>query len=260
MTTSPLGSAVRADDVEGVAIAIAADESPSLPDVRAQLDALALVLGPRVRERAPARRLAPLLAGVYSGLGFHTPEHYDDPRLHRIDRVLARREGSPVALAVVLVALGERLGVPLSGVAFPGHFMVRAELDAPVFVDPSNGAFPFPAASLVELAADELRVERREAERFLEPVGARTFAVRMLQNLARAHEAQGDLGRAMLVFDRLYEITGAPSARCDRGLRAAALGAPHGALDDLTAYLAVARDRSVSRTAARLAPTPFDLN
>ena len=84
--------------------------------------------------------------------------------------------------------------------------------------------------------------------------------MRLLQNLASAHEAQGDLGRAMLVFDRLYEITGSPSARCDRGLRAAALGAPHGALDDLTAYLAERPDRAVSRTAARLAPTALDLN
>ena len=86
------------------------------------------------------------------------------------------------------------------------------------------------------------------------------MAVRLLSNLASAHEAQGDLGRAMLVFDRLYEITGAPSARCDRGLRAARLGAVHGALDDLTAYLSVSNDRSVSRTMARLAPSAADWN
>ncbi len=261
MTKHTLASAVRAGDVEGAAIAIAADENPFLGDLSAELDALAVFLAPRVNAAPPARRLGALVRALYRTLGFSTPESYDDPRLHLLDHVLSRREGSPVALAVVLVAVGERLGLPLSGVAFPGHFMVRAEgEDGPVFVDPSNGAFPFPAESLIALAADELRVEPEDAERFLAPVGARTVAVRLLQNLSRAHEAQGDLGRAMLVFDRLYEITGAPSARCDRGLRAAALGAPHGALDDLTAYLAVCGDRSVSRTAAKIAATPLDLN
>ncbi|MCB9594006.1 MAG: hypothetical protein H6719_14830 [Sandaracinaceae bacterium] len=260
MTTCALASAVRADDLEAAAIAIAADENPFLGDLRQQLDDLATILAPAVRAQPVDQRLAPLVKGFYGHLGFSTPESYDDPRLHRLDRVLARREGSPVALAVALIAIGERLGVPLSGVAFPGHFMVRYEADEPVFIDPASGAFPFPAASLLALASEELSLEPRDARRFLSPVTARTMAVRLLQNLAAAHEARGDLGRAMLVFDRLYEITGSPSARCDRGLRAAALGAPHGALDDLTAYLRERPDRAVSRTAARLAPTALDLN
>src|SRR5690606_26742432 len=98
------------------------------------------------------------------------------------------------------------------------------------------------------------------ADRFLLPVGARTFAVRLLQNLQRSHEARGDLGRAMLVADRLFEVTGAPSARCDRGLRAAVLGAPHGALDDLSAYLREHRDAEVERAAARIEPSALHLN
>jgi len=260
MTTS-LRSAVLADDVEAAAIAIAADENPSLGGVARRLDALALSLSPSVLAERGPRRLAPLVRGIYQRFGFTTPETYADPELCLIDRVLERREGTPVALAVVLIAVGERLGVPLSGVSFPGHFMVRFDgASAPVFVDPSSGLFPFPARSLLEVAADELGVDGEDAERFLRPVGARTIAVRLLQNLQRAHEGRGDLGRAMLVADRLYEVTGAPSARADRGLRAAALGAPHGALDDLTAYLAHHRDLRVSAAAAKLAPTALDLN
>lgn len=262
MLHQPLSEAVARDDVEGVAAALAADENPSLRpyDVAAELDLLALQLSPDVRGVSEARRLGRLLQGIYRTLRFGTPERYDDPRLHLIDHVLARREGSPVALAVVAIALGRRLGVPLSGVGFPGHFMLRYEASMPVFVDPSSGAFPFPADSLLDLAAQELRLPRAQAFRFLRPVGARTFAVRLLQNLQRAHEERADLGRAMLVADRLYEVTGSPMARCDRGLRAAALGAPHGALDDLRAYLRDHEDAEVSQTAAKLAPGTFDLN
>lgn len=262
MTRSALMNAVAADDVEATAAALAADHNPGLgpDDVAHRLDILALALAPEVHAVDGPRRLGRLVRGVYRSLGFTTPDRYDDPRLHLIDRVLERREGSPVALAVVVIALGRRLGVSLSGVAFPGHFMLRYEASQPVFVDPSTGAFPFPAESLLSLAADELRLPRREAERFLSPVGARTVAVRLLQNLQRAHEERGDLGRAMLVADRLYEITGSPMARCDRGLRAAALGAPFGALDDLNAYLRDHRDAEVSQAAARLSPSARDLN
>ncbi|HJL17426.1 MAG TPA: transglutaminase-like domain-containing protein [Sandaracinaceae bacterium LLY-WYZ-13_1] len=262
MLRNALSRAVADDDVEGVAVALAADHDPALRpgDVRGWLDVLALRLSPAVEAVHGPRRLGRLVHGVYRTLGFSTPDRYEDPRLHLIGRVLDRREGSPVALAVVAQALGRRLGVPLRGVAFPGHFMLRYEASAPVFVDPSSGAFPFPAESLLELAAEELRVPVRDAERFLRPVGARTVAVRLLQNLQRAHEERGDLGRALLVADRLYEVTGSPMARCDRGLRAAALGAPHAAYDDLTAYLRDHRDADVRRAVDRLRPTSLDLN
>lgn len=258
-----LGAAIAADDVESVAIAIARDHDPGLRDeqVRAELDAVAGMLAPRVLAATGHARLGRLLHGIYEDLRFTTPATYDDPRLHHLNCVLERRVGSPVALAIVLVAVGERLGIKLSGVAFPGHFMVRYEGDhGAVFVDPSNGAFPFPADSLTQLASDELRVEPREAERFLRPVGARSFAVRLLQNLQRSYEHRGDIGHALVVADRLYEVTGSPTARCDRGLKAALLGAPHAALDDLSAYLRDHRDAEIERAAAKLQPTPLDLN
>ncbi len=262
LTDSPLRRAVRASDPEAVAAAIAADARPghSGPDPRAALDRLAARLAPRLEGvRGPAR-LGRLLDGAYRELGFASPERYDDPDAHLLDRVLATRRGSPVVLAVVLGALGRRLDVTLHGVAFPGHYMVRYEAARPLFIDPASGAFPFPAESLLELAADELRLSPGAAKRFLEPASARSLAVRMLMNLQRAHELRGDLGRAMLAVDRLYELTGAPSLRCDRGLRAAALGAPYGALDDLRAFLREGHDAAAARAVARLDPTPLDLN
>ncbi len=262
MIGQTLRDSVAAEDVEATAIAIALDDHPTLrPEhVRASLDALAAELAPRVTSAQGHVRLGRLLGGVYRELGFRTPTAYDDPRLHHLNCVIERRVGSPVALAALLIALGERLDVTLSGVAFPGHFMVRYEASDPVFVDPSSGAFPFPADSLLRLAAEELRVPLSEADRFLLPVGARTFAVRLLQNLQRSYESRGDLGRALVVADRLYDVTGAASARCDRGLKAALLGAPHGALEDLSAYLRDHRDDEVERAAADLRATPLHLN
>jgi len=257
-----LRDAIAADDVEAVAIAIATDHDPGVKAsrIRAELDAIARLLEPSVLAVSGHERLGRLLRAIYHDLGFTSPETYDDPRLHHLNVVLELRVGSPVALAAVLVAVGRRLGITLSGVAFPGHFMVRYEANEPVFIDPSNGAFPFPAESLRQLASDELGVDESEAERFLLPVGARTFAVRLLQNLQRSYEDRGELGHALIVADRLYEVTGSPTARCDRGLKAALLGAPHAALEDLAAYLEKHRDDEIERAAARLHPRLGDLN
>jgi regulator of sirC expression with transglutaminase-like and TPR domain len=259
---SILREAVASDDVEAAAIAIAIDEYPGLSagHVRRALDDLAHRLAPKVLAASGHARLGRLLCGVYRDLSFSTPDTYDDPRLHHLNCVIDRRLGSPVALSVVLVALGARLGIRLSGVAFPGHFMVRYEASEPIFVDPSTGAFPFPAECLRKLAFDELRVGPAQVERFLSPVTARTFAVRLLQNLQRTYDDRGDLGRTLLIADRLFDLTGSPTARCDRGMRAALLGAPHAALDDLLAFLRDHRDADVLRAASQLRPSERDLN
>lgn len=257
-----LREAVAVDDVEAAAIALAMDHDPSVrPNhVRAELDAVAGMLAPEVGAAHGHARLGRLLHGLYGKLGFTTPATYDDPRLHHLHAVLEQRAGSPVALAIVLVSVAKRLGITLSGVAFPGHFMVRYEASEPVFVDPSNGAFPFPADCLRKLAQEELRVDDPTAARFLLPVATRTFTVRLLQNLQRSYEEWGEVGHALVVADRLYEVTGSATARCERGLKAARLGAPHAALDDLSAYLRDHRDADVEQAAAQLQPTPHHLN
>jgi regulator of sirC expression with transglutaminase-like and TPR domain len=59
----------------------------------------------------------------------------------------------------------------------------------------------------------------------------------MLVNLKRIHEAQRDLPRALLVTDRLVELTASPELRRDRGMLALKLGANQVASTDLAHYL-----------------------
>lgn len=260
--SSLLKDAVESGDVETAAIALALDADPMVraESVRTALDDIAAALSREVFAVRGHARLGRLLRGVYRGLSFATPKTYDDPRLHLVSSVIERREGSPVALAVVLSAVGRRLGIDLRGVAFPGHFMVRYEASQPVFVDPSSGAFPFPADCLRKLASEELRLSEDDTDRFLAPATARTVAIRLLQNLQRSYEERGELGRSLWVADRLYEITGSATARCERGLKAALLGAPHAALEDLRAYLRENEDPAIARTLAKLRLHPHSLH
>lgn len=248
--------AVERDDLEQSAISIAQDDRPGLAKerVEGELDALAERLRDRLGSAQGVNRALILLRGLHRELGFRAPSDYGDPRLHYLDRVLERRQGSPVLLAIVLVLLGRRAGVPLSPVAFPGHFLVRWEGREPLFADPCTGAMPIPRESLLELATSDVGASARDAERLLEPAPARTVALRILQNLQRAHAERGDHGRALVVADRVCVLTGSPSARFERALHALALGAHEAAREDLQAYLLAcpqASDAEAVRRATR---------
>lgn len=56
-----------------------------------------------------------------------------------IDRVLTGRIGAPVALSLVYLLVARWAGLSASGVAIPGHFLVRLHGERPVLVDPFHG-------------------------------------------------------------------------------------------------------------------------
>ena len=52
-------------------------------------------------------------------------EDYDDPRNSYLNDVLARKKGIPITLSVVYIEVARRLDLPVVGVGFPGHFLVK---------------------------------------------------------------------------------------------------------------------------------------
>ena len=230
-----------AEEVEAMAFSIARDEYPGLRFGLHQqkLNQMAEAIRPQLTANMSLdETVARLCTIVYQQLGFHGCEDYDDPRGQFINDVIDRRTGGPVLLAVVLIALGRRLDFPIDPIAFPGHFLVRMGGDDGVYVDPFDGGHPLPRLALEGLALEALSCNRREAHSRLEPVGERTVGVRILLNLQRIYRQRRDHARSLVVSDRLFDLTGAPMHRCDRGLHALALGARHSAIDDLEAYLA----------------------
>jgi regulator of sirC expression with transglutaminase-like and TPR domain len=139
----------------------------------------------------------PTLDGVrthlFTDLGFSgNVRDYYDPRNSYLDDVLDRRLGIPISLAVVMVEVGRRVGVPLLGIAMPGHFLVRDATDPSRFVD------PFARGRLLDRAgcADAFhRVQGPDApfeDRFLEPVSTAAIIGRMLANLRSYVASRGD--------------------------------------------------------------------
>ncbi len=231
--------------VEDVALAIADDAYPGLSRMRyhSLLDAFAAPLYEPMRVLSePGARLRRFRAHLCGELGFKgNRDDYYDPRNSYVNEVIERRTGIPITLAVVWMALGRRVGLRVEGVGFPGHFLVRIGGPSGAYVDVFNEGQTLSARDLERLGRRHLRGEPVPQE-LLAPVSARDMAERMLFNLRGIYEGRGDHARAMVVCDRLFELTASPAHRRDRGVHALELGANEAALRDLEAYLSAEPD------------------
>lgn len=131
---------------------------------------------------------------------------YDDPRNSFLNEVLDRRLGIPITIAVVLIEVGRRVGAPLQGVSFPGHFLVRAGplLGPGAFLDPFTGRPLGPAALrdlLRRMNCDDK--DLTEASPELQVASKSAILARMLNNLRGIYTRAGDTRRLKLVLDRL---------------------------------------------------------
>jgi regulator of sirC expression with transglutaminase-like and TPR domain len=230
------------------ALAIAAEEYPALDAGRyvARLDELAA----RVRRHAPhPLRAGTLLMAVRTVLFEEerfrgNDEDYYDPRNSFLNEVLDRRLGIPISLTLLYMEVARRAGLPLQGVAFPGHFLAKyAPPGGPeVFIDAYNGG--------EVLSTDECiaRFQAASHGRAVEPrhlagVGPRPILTRMLHNLKRIYLERSDDVRLWWVVDRLLMVDPSqPEELRDRGLISARLGNAAAAARDLAAYLDVAPD------------------
>jgi regulator of sirC expression with transglutaminase-like and TPR domain len=230
----------RRAPVEQAALLIARDAHPDL-DVEAELsrlDAMAEPLRSAPGSRTPhaiADRMASYLHGE---LGFRgNRDDYYDPRNSYLNDVLHRRLGIPITLTVVWIAIGRRIGVPVDGIGFPGHFLAKVGGPDGVFVDCFEGGSVLDDAALRSLAERHLGDTTRLHPALLTPVDATHIALRMLNNLKAAHQRRGDAPRALVAADRLVDLTGLPEHRRDRGLLALTCGSTAAAIEDLSSYV-----------------------
>jgi regulator of sirC expression with transglutaminase-like and TPR domain len=229
----------RGVQVEHVAIWIARDAHPqlSVQQTMSELDALAAsfdVVGlPQLDAHEQATALVQHLSLRHGFKGNQAA--YEEAENSYLDSVLRRRLGIPISLSVLYMAVARRIGIPVLPIGFPGHFLVRVGAPGGVLVDCFDGRVVHPD-DLGALLARSGGSGGMKPE-YLAPVGVSDVAQRMLSNLKRIHESQRDFSRALLVTDRLVELTGAPEARRDRGMLALRLGASQVAASDLAHYL-----------------------
>jgi regulator of sirC expression with transglutaminase-like and TPR domain len=239
----------------GTALLIARDEYPQLDadlydtmlqshveHLRAQVDAV----------DAWPQKMAAINRHLFDELGYAgDSEHYYDPRNSYINEVFDRRLGNPISLALVQIEVARRLGVPLDGVSFPGHFLVRLPVDDGVLVmDPFNRGRPLDEDELRQRARPHLNGEApddRALFQILNPATHRAILVRVLRNLHGVYTERDDWERAARSADRMLRLSpDNGDALRDRALAYMKMGYRQGARADLARYLQLHPDASDS--------------
>lgn len=241
--TFVMGQAPEAISLDEAALLVAAEEYPSLDiaGYQGRLDAMAKAVEPRLRwELEPVRLVGVLNDHLFGHLGFrgNTADYYD-PRNSFLNDVLDRRVGIPITLAIVYVSVGVRVGLPLAGVAFPGHFVVtyRASPD-PLFLDAFNEGRLLRENDFRLLCLERLGPDARFDPGLLRPAVPHEVIARLLRNLKYVYAAREDFPRAARCSERILQLTGQVEERRDLGILLARDGRLHEAAAHLQQYLA----------------------
>ncbi len=230
-------------DLARAALLVAMEEYPQLPVERylGRLDLLALEVKDRLDgETAPPLVLESLVDHLGRVRGFAgNREAYYDPRNSFLNDVLDRKLGIPLTLGIVTLEVGWRLGLPLVGVNFPGHFLVRYQGEAvPMLLDPFYGSVSFQedAQGLLDrVYGGAVPMQPR----FLREASRRDMLVRLLTNLKAIYLKVNQLPRALAAIERILMLRPTlKGAVRDRGMVLAKMGRHEDALEHLEAYLA----------------------
>lgn len=245
-------------DTALAALWIAAEEYPALdPGVHlARLDTLAAAAAPGLEGAwDDPERAERLLRFLHDEQGFVGNEKsYDDPRNSFLNEVLERRTGIPITLSLVLVEVARRAGVPLRGVSFPGHFLVKLEGPQLRVLDPFHGR-------ILELSDCRARLHAAlgvdavfRPELHLRTATPREILVRMLTNLKHLYLRVRDFGRTLACCERiLLLLPDTPLELRDRGLVYQRLECFAAAAHDLERFLELApEDESAPAIRERL--------
>ena len=154
-----------------------------------------------------------------------------------MNRLLDDREGLPITLSVLYMALGKRLGLQIDGVGIPGHFIVRQRIDDEMlYIDPFDEGKELSMDDVKNLATGD-RPDRFD-ERFLEPASPKNILMRMLNNLLGLAQDEEDKEGMLRYLEVLMALD--ETHVQNRGMRAIVrfeTGRKQAAIDDLDYFL-----------------------
>ncbi len=240
-----LGDLIRSPepalDLARGALLIARIEHPSLDVSRelARLDALAARSGASALGE-PRARLDRLRRFLFEEERFRgNADDYYDPRNSCLNDVLDRKLGIPIALSVLTMEVGWRVGQSIEGVGLPGHFVVRAEVNgASILLDPFNGGAVMSVESAAEVAARAVGRPVQLVDAHFAAVSKLQILTRMLMNLKAIYVRAEAWEKALAVIDRLLIVDGGTRRhRRDRGAVLVKLGRLHAAAEEWDGYL-----------------------
>jgi regulator of sirC expression with transglutaminase-like and TPR domain len=233
-------------DLTRAALAIARTEYPGL-DLEAyvsRVEELAGRVAGLVPDLNPQRALAALNHVLFEEVNLcGNREDYYDPRNSFLNEVLDRGLGIPITLSIVYMEVARHIGLRLSGVGMPGHFLLKHydEDGKETLIDCFNrGDILSPQdcqGRLDEIYAGDMKLRPE----FLHPISRRQILTRMLNNLKTVYLSTRNFRKALPIADLILVIQ--PHSAEDvkqRALLRYSLGLHGAASEDLDEYLQIA--------------------
>lgn len=193
-------------NLERAALYIALKEYPTL-DIEgylSKLDDMAAV----VREQIPANAstnevIETINDRLFYQLGYAgTTMHYHNPIAIHFSDVLDRQVGVPTTLSLIYMAIARRVELPMVGIGFPGHFLIRpAEPTFEGWVDPFHRGAILTRQDCQFRLLETFRQPIELKDEHLQPLPARQILARLLTNLKLAHLHNGNLQKALLATE-----------------------------------------------------------
>ncbi|WP_340313576.1 transglutaminase-like domain-containing protein [Rhizorhabdus argentea] len=189
-------------DEAALALALLDNPETDLDPYRDILDDIAtrLVEDGADTNRERAVLLAQVIAGEYGFTG--DIDHYDDPANADLIRVIDRRCGLPVALAILYVTAARRAGWSAHVLDVPGHVLILVGDEVvPVIINPFKDGAAIGPGDLAALVTSGRRGAPATVQ--IAAMPNRALLVRLLLNQAKRAEQSGDVERAHDLFERI---------------------------------------------------------
>ncbi|MHC6224069.1 SirB1 family protein [Pseudomonas sp. X10] len=153
----------------------------------------------------PVNELAQPLLRQLNALGFQQDEYHPlRPQAALMDKVLHRRRGQPLALAILALELARRLSIPLEGVNFPGHFLLRVP-GADHLLDPCGGRRLYPT-DCRELLSRQFGPQLPLTAEHLRSANPMQMLQRLSRNLRQLHSSNDNDLAALIDAERVMQL------------------------------------------------------
>ncbi|QWE22318.1 tetratricopeptide repeat protein [Polynucleobacter sp. AP-Jannik-300A-C4] len=229
-----------------VAVAQHAYPNLNVQGVLDQIDQWGNKLKQRITsDTPPIQRLQLLKHFFYNELGFGpNPNDFYAPENSYLHQIIENRRGIPISLAILMMELGQQIGLNIRGVSFPNHFMMRISLQqGEIIMDPLNGE-SLSKNQLQEMLDPYLDAKGYRGELslplniFLRASSSREILSRFMRNLKMIYSEDERWERLLGIQERLVILLPESSEEIrDRGLIFAQLEYVRPAIADLHRYL-----------------------
>jgi len=196
-------------DLEKGAFLLAEFRYPDLPiaSYRRRLDEMAQVLGTHLHGVShPRSVIEQINQYLFEEERFHgNTQDYYEPDNSYLNRVLDRKTGIPISLSLIYLLVTQRLGLPVTGVGLPGHFILKYDsFDSSIYLDAFNQG---QILSREECVRFLLNSGYEIKETYFASASHREIILRMMRNLVYIYTQLKDDHRVARL-KRLIQILG----------------------------------------------------